>query len=141
MKKALLLILTLFATNTLFAQTFTDNGIKYEVISPTSVMVQDNRNFSGAAIIPSSVTNVSITYSVDSIAISAFLNNSTLTSVIIPNSVKGIGFQAFRSCTNLSSVSLPNSLITIGDGAFHLCTNLKSINLPNSVKTIGRGAF
>jgi hypothetical protein len=141
MKKALLLILTLCATSVLSAQTFTNNGIKYEVISPTSVMVQDNRNFSGAAIIPSSVTNASITYSVVSIATSAFLYNSTLTSVIIPNSVSGIGSQAFRSCTNLSSVSLPNSLVTISEGAFNVCTNLKSINIPNSVKTIGNGAF
>ena len=78
MKRILLLVLTLCATVTLFAQTFTYNGINYKVTSPTTVEVSDNNNFKGMASIPSIINFANTSYEVTSIVNNAFYNNSVL---------------------------------------------------------------
>ncbi|MBQ4390663.1 MAG: leucine-rich repeat domain-containing protein [Paludibacteraceae bacterium] len=94
---------------------------------------------SGDIIIPSSVIDNSVPYSVTSIGNYAFKDNSGLTSVTIPNSVTSIGEWAFNSCTGLTSVTIPNSVTSIGNYAFESCSGLTSVTIPNS--SIGYYAF
>lgn len=95
----------------------------------------------GNLIIPASVVDNGITYSVTRIGRSAFYQSSELTSAVIPNTVTSIGEYAFEYCSRLSRVVLSNSLVEIEVGVFIGCTSLPDITLPNSLETIGNQAF
>ncbi len=137
--KNLLLFSFLFLTASIsFAQTFTDNGINYN-ITGTTVEVGSNSGITGGVVIPSSVINLGTTYSVTSIGNYAF-SGTSLTYVILPNSVLSIGNYAFKQ-SQLSSITIGDSLTSIGDYAFAGCQSLTSIILPNSLTSIGDYAF
>ena len=107
MKKFLLIALAFIATSPLLAQQFTEGGINYNILTPTTVaVIANNPAYSGSVTIPSSVTYNSTSYAVASIGASAFQNCTGLTSVTIPNAVTSIGNNAFRSCTGLTSVTV-----------------------------------
>ncbi len=104
MKKILLFALALFASGTLFAQTFTSGGIKYTITSPTTAEVSTNPGFLGYAAIKSSVLFNSVNYTVTHISASAFDGCTGLQSVVIPSSITSIGANAFSNCTGLAAV-------------------------------------
>ena len=83
----------------------------------------------GEMVIPSTVMNGGVTYSVTSIGYYAFYGCSGLTWVKIPNSVTSIGYCAFNGCSNLIWVKIPNSVTLIGDYVFSGCSNLTSVIL------------
>ena len=101
------------------------NGTSYNTVEVT--YYRDINYVSGDVVIPSSVTNNGITYSVTSIGDYAFSYCSSLTSVTIPNSVISIGEGAFYRCSSLTSITIPNSVTLIGEGAFYGCNGLTSI--------------
>ena len=108
----------------------------------TEVSVQRRGyDISGDLIIPSTVTNDGISYSVTTIPNQAFRFCSGLTSVTIPNSITTIGAGAFERCTGLTSITIPNPVTTIGEGAFSGCSGLTSITLPPSITRIERVVF
>ena len=94
--------------------------------------IGNGRAYSGAVVIPESVTYGGTTYNVTSIGENAFYFCTGLTSVTIPNSVTSIGDEAFNRCMNLTSVTIPNSVTSIGDEAFNRCTNLTSVTLKSN---------
>ena len=144
MKKLLFFILLLCTTNTLLAQTFNSGGINYTVtstVAPLTVEVSSNTGFTGAAIIPTSVTDSGNTYAVTSIGYQAFMYCSSLTSVSIPNSVTSFGYSSFLGCTGLTSVSIPNSVTSISGESFSHCTGLTSVSISNSVTSIDNATF
>ena len=96
---------------------------------------------SGNLVIPNTVSNGGLTYSVTSIYRHAFSDCNGLTSVTIPNSITSIGEGAFYYCSGLTSITIPNSVISIGNSAFLICSSLTSITIPNSVTYIGDKAF
>ena len=98
-------------------------------------------DYSGAVVIPESITYEGVKYSVAGIGEHAFQNCSSLTSVSIPNSVIWIGIEAFSGCSGLTSVTIPNSVYWILNGAFSGCSGLTSITIGNSVWQIGNYAF
>ena len=66
----------------------------------------------------------------------AFKSNSTITDVVIPNSVNSIGYSAFENCTNLTTVEIADSVTTIGSYAFYQCQNLTKIHIPKGLSII-----
>ena len=100
-------------------------------------------NYAGISdlVIPETVENEGITYSVTSIGDAAFYKCTGLTSVTIPEGVASIGNHAFNSCTGLTLVTIPGSVTSIGNVAFHQCTDLTSVTIPGSVTSIGDNAF
>ena len=88
-----------------------------------------------------SLTSITIGNSVTSIGSSAFFNCSSLTSVTIPYSVKSIGNSVFRECSSLTSVTIGNNVTSIGEWSFANCSSLTSVTIGNSVTSIGYGAF
>jgi BspA type Leucine rich repeat region (6 copies)/Secretion system C-terminal sorting domain len=144
MKKILLIFAAFIAANSIFAQNFTSGGINYSVTSataPFTVMVTTHSSFTGAANIPSTVTNAGTTYSVTSIGIQAFYGKTGLTSVSIPASVTSIDSQAFFQCTGLTSLIIPTQLTSIGYATFFACIGLTSVSIPSSITSIGDSAF
>ena len=134
------------------AEDFEVDGIYYNIISSTDMMVEVtyrgssyseySNEYSGAVTIPKSVTYNGNTYSVTSIGNYAFADCYALTSSVeIPNSVTSIGDKAFLWCSLLRSVEIPNSVTTIGESVFQGCSRLTSVEIPNSVTTIESSAF
>jgi len=143
MKKQLLLLLCLLSFSIIQAQTFNDGVLEYTVISGTNVSVKKYNNVcpTGNLIIPNTVTDNSITYTITEIESNAFNACSGLTSLNIPNSVTSIGAQAFNACSGLTSLSIPNSVTSIESAAFRNCSGLTSLSIPNSVTSIVSATF
>ena len=91
-------------------------------------------------IIPETIT-AGHTFTVTSIADSAFQGCSYIESVTIPNTVTSIGENAFAYCSKLLSVTIPNSVTSIDDMAFYGCNHITSLTIPNSITSIGNNAF
>ena len=89
----------------------------------------------------SSLTSLTLPFSLQLIGGGAFSDCYSLTSLTLPSSLQSIGDRAFLGCTSLSSLTLPSSLQSIGNGAFWNCSSLTSLTLPSSLQSIGNGAF
>lgn len=150
MKQKLLLFLLVLLPMAANAYDAYINGIYYNFYSDyygAEVTYQKYQNgiytsdYSGAVVIPKSVTYNGKTYSVINIDSHAFRNCSSLTSITIPNSVTNIYNYAFSKCTSLTSITIPNGVTSIGDFTFEGCSSLTSITIPESVTSIGINAF
>lgn len=78
---------------------------------------------------------------VTSIADEAFYGCTLITDVIIPDTVTSIGVRTFYNCTNATNIVIPDSVTSIGQYAFANCTSLTSITIPDSVTSIDYYAF
>ena len=134
-----------------FKYTYKGQTLTYTVLDEEAKTVQTKdgdedylrpgNNVSGKLIIPETVLDGDIEYSVTSIGGMAFYGRSGLTSVSIPATVTSIGNSAFSGCSGLTSVTIPSSLTSIGNSAFNGCSRLTSVTIPNSVTSIGHYAF
>ena len=145
MKRILTFLFATMLTGQAWAQTFIVENLRYTITNTqkheVSVsMVPENEPI-GNLEIPSTVVNGGVTYTVTSIAESAFSWCREIDSVIIPNSVTLIGNNAFYSCYDITSVTIPNSVIQIGYSAFDNCYSLTSVSIPEGVTSIGDWAF
>jgi BspA type Leucine rich repeat region (6 copies) len=145
MKQKLYILIALFLSLWSFSQTFTDNGINYNVTDPANFKVevapQDSFTFSGEANLPNAVTYNGNSYSVTSIGNDAFSNCNGLNSIVIPDSVTSIGNSAFYNCSSLPSITIPNTVTSIGDGEFSNCILLASVAIPSAVTIIKANTF
>ena len=140
-----LMFATMASIGTMFAWDYERVNIgdlyyNLDATNQTAEVVICSVSYSGAIVIPSSVTYNSVTYSVTSIGNSAFKYCNRLTSVTIPNSVTSIGNYAFSDCSGLTSVNIPDGVKSIGDYAFYGC-KFRYQTIPNSVTSIGASAF
>ena len=95
------------------AADFTDtNGLEYTILSSTdlTVSVSGYSGSSATVLIPETVSNGDITYTVTRIAggrssTGAFANNTTLTSITIPSTITTIQNYAFYQCTALTEIN------------------------------------
>ncbi|WP_298758069.1 leucine-rich repeat domain-containing protein [uncultured Psychroserpens sp.] len=143
MKKELLILMTLLISVIGYSQTFTaldnnNNTLEFEVISGTTVEVNDYISGGTDIDIPSTVLDNGITYSVTEIGALAF-NDNGITSVVIPTTVINIGNGAFINNT-LTAITIPNSVTNIGGSAF-INNQLANVTVPGSVSNIGSYAF
>ena len=83
-----------------WAEEFTVDGAKYEILTDGTACLVDGSLVKGDLIIPETLKGVTVTR----IGKSAFLSNYALTSVTIPKSIQYIGNYAFADCAALSSV-------------------------------------
>lgn len=66
---------------------------------------------------------------------------SSIEEVEIPNTVQTIGNGTFWGCSSLKNISIPKSVITIGDDVFHGCQQLETVSIPAGLKKIGKDIF
>ena len=140
LRTALLLLLMTAGVTKVFAQfTDPDGYFKYTITDyenhyvsigyfPNTTNLPDNY----IGVLPSTVTHENVTYTVTSLANSAFGNCNKLLAVGIPETVTSISDYAFTGCENLQSVGIPNSVENIGVGAFYHCTSLQSAKWPEN---------
>ena len=133
------------ATQPAAAQSFTVDGIVYNILSETGKTVEvtknTSNNYSGNIHIPANVTNGTTEYTVAAIGDEAFRNCTRLTSVNIAEGLASIKEKAFYNCSALTTVKLPASLRFIGTSAFYGCFGLAAIDIPENVTTIKEDAF
>ena len=114
MKKKLLLSMLAFfclVGGSAWAQTFTQGNLKFTVIDAgarTVSVEKANDNITGALVLPSTVANEGVTYTVTTVVAYAF-ENTDLTSITIPASVESLAERAFASCASLSNVRIEDS--------------------------------
>ena len=126
-KKKILSIVTLFALfQGTHAQTFTESGWTYTVISSSSLTVRVIGRYGGwtaTADIPSAVVHNGILFSVTEIGNNIWNDGSI-------------------SYINVTAVNIPNSILSIGDSAFVAFHNLANITFNSSTPPIiGTDAF
>ncbi len=108
------------ALNASAAYNFVVDNIYYE-INGTNVSVTSNGDncYQGDLVIPSTVTNDGVVYTVTKIASGAFDCCNRLTSVTLPPTLRIISFYAFCECNSLTSLTIPSGVTSINDGAFN----------------------
>ena len=142
--RKLMLIAVLLTGSHAFAHDFEVDGIYYNILSSTDLMVEvteGSNEYTGSVVIPENVIYSGTTYSVTHIGHGAFTGCSGLTSITIPNSVTSIGDSTFRYCRGLTTITIGNGVTSIGNSAFYHCYDLKSATIGNSVVSIGDDAF
>ncbi len=92
--------------------TFTQGDFTYTVTDEdaktVSIAKAEAATLTGALVIPTSVTEAEVTYTVTSIAENAFQGQS-ITSVTIPSSIMSIDNWAFRDCYSLANIRIEDS--------------------------------
>ena len=142
---------------------FSSGGITYKVtaadevsVGSGEVVVAADHSVTGTdVVIPSTVSDGQTSYTVTSVAASAFQDDTALTSITIPATVKSIGQRAFSGCatmdesgttpvySGLRNVTFSGTpqLRYIGDEAFYSCYNMESFVIPASVQSLGYLSF
>ena len=131
-----------------FSYTYQGKTFYFNIVNGEAQVTSQNNDFpyyssypTGDIVIPATVTNDDVTYTVTSIGDNAFNYCRNITSVSIPNTVTTIGNSAFLDCRIMTSANIPNAITTIGNSAFADCQALESITLPNTLTYIGYDAF
>ena len=92
----------------------TEGDYEYDVLDDNTAEITVYTGEGGEVTIPSTLGG----YTVTSIGIGAFYENTDLKSVTIPDSVTSIGNAAFYGCTDLTNITIPDSVISIDHAAF-----------------------
>lgn len=110
-----------------------------------------SNKYTGDVVIPSTVTDYGIEYSVTGIGNSVFESCTELTSVTFPHTITSIGNEVFEGCTGLVSIvieegcqkydSRENCNAIIETASNKLLYGCNSTVIPNSVTAIGVHAF
>ncbi len=86
----------------------------------------------------SQLESIHIPYSLRSIGMGAFKNNTKLWNVSFPSAASKLDIieaSAFEGCTALEVIALPDSLSTIGKDIFKNCSSLRKLTIPFVGKT------
>ncbi len=153
-----ILLLALLLPALAVAHDFEADGIYYKINGNEATVTYRGRycfsvenEYSGAVVIPATVTYNQTTYPVTAIDTLAFCECTALTSIVIPNSVTEIGREAFIECPGLTSIvvdssnprydSRNNCNAIIETASNTLIVGCKNTTIHNSVTAIGNFAF
>lgn len=129
---------------------FACDGIEYRAIYQgdgnfAEVTIPSGEMYSGAIVIPATVTYQDVEYVVSGFdqtdGLSPFVGNPFITSLDLQLHVDTLRSMQFMGCTQLASLSLPSTLRYIEDECFRNCPMLTQISLPASLEALGDNAF
>lgn len=139
---------------------FTVYPLTYHITSIKNLTVEVfkcDQNFAGELEIPETVTNKGLTYTVTSIASTAFQHCVYITHVSIPRGIDHVGSGCFDDCPSLGGISysgeggspysgsawvIDEDATSVSQGDFVIVWNdLTAVTLPASLKSIGEKCF
>lgn len=129
---------------------FACDGIEYRAIYQgdgnfAEVTIPSGEMYSGAIVIPATVTYQDVEYVVSGFdqtdGLSPFVGNPFITSLDLQLHVDTLRRMQFMGCTQLASLSLPSTLRYIEDECFRNCPMLTQISLPASLEALGDNVF
>ena len=142
------LMVTLNA-NAAVGDTFALNDLTYTVLtedagtSTGTVSVKAaNTTISGAVVIPETVTNGGVSYTVTAFESRAFRTCEEITSVSVPNTLTNWDTdRIFSTCTKLVDVNIPEGVTVMQMSTFNTCPSLGHITLPESLGNLSGAMF
>ena len=169
----LLSIVVLLVSGRAEAYDFESGGLYYNILDADAKTVEvtcenytdwdTKANYSGDIVVPATVSNGGITYSVIKIGQLAFKGSEitsltlsegietieqdicegcySLASLSLPSTLRTIGYAAFWNCDALRTIDLPEGLTTLGNNVFSYCNSIKTVYLPSTLSSIGDGSF
>ena len=141
---AVVVTVATMAPQVVAAYDFEVGGLCYNVNGTKATVTYRNQgggSYSGAIVIPETVTYGGQQYTVTAIGDAAFSRCSGITEVTIPNTIESIGTHCFASCTSLKTIEIPNSVTSMGRCVFHTCSSLTRAVVGNSVPVIDEYCF
>jgi len=103
-------------------------GSLYSGVENDAYIVEVDKNLTGTVIIPETVTQNGIVYTVTVIEESAF-EECQLSAVVIPDGVRLIDEDGFNSCKNLAAVYIGKNIERIGESVFGGCDALRDFTI------------
>lgn len=101
------------------------NDVSAKAIDKITEWKEEN----GTGYSKSDIVSVTISEGVTHIPDGAFEGCTSLENINLPNTLESIGKDAFRGCSKLKLPSLPASLEEIGEGAFFGCTSVEEFRI------------
>ncbi len=144
-KKIFLLISSFLCMMQMFAYSFEEGGIYYNITSSANMTVEVTygRNYGEYKMttvsIPNSVQHDDKVYYVTCIGSHAFSGCTDVSRVIFNSYITSVGSYAFSGCNNMTSITIPANVTSIGNYAFSGCFNLTSVNIEDSEQTLSLG--
>ena len=151
--KRLFFVLLACLPISLMAQTvINSDGIRYLIENDHALIGRQNKDLSGAIVIPSSILydgkSYNVTGFVDPTNLTSWSSNIVtceggafqdcqITSIVLPSTITSINAGAFDGCRSLSKIILPEQLINIGAASFANCTSLQELSIPSTVTSFG----
>lgn len=141
---ALTLSVGLWAETPAVGDTIIDDnsGVYFAVtaVGETNTVKVIKNNYSGNIIIPASVTSDMVTFTVNEIGASAFVNCKSLYSIDIPASVATIGTTGFSNCSGLANITVhwteSGKIPSIGSSVFRSIASGAKLHVPAGTKAI-----
>lgn len=101
-----------------------------------------NKAITTLVLCPSAKTSATILSTTKTIGANAFNGCSSITTLTLPYSVTSIEASAFKNCSSLRTLSMNSNYITsIGESAFYGCSELESFTMPYNVTKIESYTF
>ena len=130
----IMMLAALLGSSSAWAQTFIQGDMKYTVLdadAKTVSVAKANNDIAGDIVIPSTVTNGNVAYTVTTISEYAF-ENLPITSVSIPGTVTSLADRAFGDCHSLGKITFeestqPLTLVYGYYGSFQYCDADKQV--------------
>lgn len=100
-------------------------AFQYRILDDGTAEITSCDNATGNIVIPSEING----YTVSSIGIGAFYDESGINSVRLPETITNISSSAFANCTGLSRMIIPASVTSIGTSAFAGCKGISCMRV------------
>lgn len=109
--RGVMLIAILLVSANVWAYDFEVDGLYYEINTDEELTcsVSSNDDYVGELVIPETVENDGVIYTVTAIQSSAFADDIALTKVNIPATLISVGDDAFTGCSNITEVIFEDS--------------------------------
>lgn len=140
--RTLFLIALVIASLTLKAETFTIEGLTYTTTTGYECKVSGYTDaLPESVIIPATVANNDIEYTVTAIGNDAFSRNKSIQAITLPDGISAIERGSFNECTSLTKINIPEGVTSLASYTFCNCTSLTAIELPSNLTYIGEFCF